>query len=85
MAAPRRRLRPTDQAMPEIARIGQALTARRMALGLTQQTLADLAGTSRSTVQALEYGTGTIKLALLVDIADILGLQVTTSPRTESP
>jgi len=51
-----------------------------MALGLTQQTLADLAGTSRSTVQALEYGTGSIKLALLVEIADVLGLRIDVLP-----
>jgi transcriptional regulator with XRE-family HTH domain len=58
------------------------LAERRMALGLTQQTLADLAGTSRSTVQAVEYGTGSIKLALLVEIADVLGLRIDALPST---
>jgi transcriptional regulator with XRE-family HTH domain len=56
------------------------LAERRMALGLTQQMLADLAGTSRSTVEVLEYGTGSIKLALLVEIADVLGLRIDALP-----
>jgi transcriptional regulator with XRE-family HTH domain len=68
--------------MHQISRIGLVLTERRIALGLTQQTLADLAGTSRSTVQALEYGTGSIKLALLVEIADVLGLRIDALPAT---
>ena len=82
MAAPRRRRRPANAAMPEIARIGQDISARRIELGITQQVVADLAGTSRSTVQALEHGTGTIKLSLLVDIAEVLGLRVTIPPAT---
>ncbi|EUA33786.1 helix-turn-helix family protein [Mycobacterium xenopi 3993] len=42
--------------MPDVARIGQVFAERRIALRLTQQTLADLAGVSRSTIQALERG-----------------------------
>jgi len=80
MGAPRRKSRQSHDVMPEISRIGTAFAERRMALGLTQQTLADLAGTSRSTVQALEYGTGSIKLALLVEIADVLGLRIDALP-----
>jgi len=38
--------------------------------------LADLAGVSRSSVQALEYGTGSIRLASVVEIADVLGLRL---------
>lgn len=56
MAGPRRRRPGSDPAMPEITRIGQSFADRRIALRLTQQTLADLAGVSRSTVQALERG-----------------------------
>ncbi|MGZ5365084.1 MAG: helix-turn-helix domain-containing protein, partial [Mycobacterium sp.] len=44
--------------------------------GLTQQLLADLAGVSRYSVQALEYGTGSVKLASVVEIADALGLRL---------
>jgi transcriptional regulator with XRE-family HTH domain len=80
MGTPRRKSRQSHDVMPEISRIGFVLAERRLALGLTQQTLADLAGTSRSTVQALEYGTGSIKLALLVEIADVLGLRIDALP-----
>lgn len=76
MAIPRSRNRPDADPMPAVARIGQILTVRRLALGLTQQALADLAGTSRSTVQALERGTGTVKLSLFIDVAEVLGLRI---------
>lgn len=62
--------------LPEIARIGQLFSARRHQLGLTQQLLADLSGVSRYSVQALEYGTGSVKLASLVEIAEVLGLRL---------
>ena len=82
MAGPRRRRRDCEAPMSQTERIGAVFAARRLVLGLTQQALADLAGTSRSTVQALEHGTGSVKLALLVDIAEVLGLHIdaTTSP-----
>ena len=62
--------------MPEIARIGERFAARRVELRLTQQTLADLAGVSRSSVQALEYGSGSVKLASVVEIANVLGVRL---------
>jgi len=66
--------------MPEIARIGEAFAARRIQLGLTQHLLADLAGVSRYSVQALEYGTGSVKLGSIVQIAEILGLRMEVAP-----
>ena len=48
MAVPRRTKPRLDTAMPEITRIGRVFAERRVALRLTQQTLADLAGVSRS-------------------------------------
>jgi transcriptional regulator with XRE-family HTH domain len=62
--------------MPEITRIGEAFAARRIQLGLTQQLLADLAGVSRYSVQALEHSTGSVKLGSIVEIAEVLGLRV---------
>ncbi|MGZ5365838.1 MAG: helix-turn-helix domain-containing protein, partial [Mycobacterium sp.] len=62
--------------MPETTRVGELLAARRIEIGLTQQLLADLAGVSRYSVQALEYGTGSVKLASVVEIADALGLRL---------
>lgn len=45
--------------------------------------LADLAGVSRSSVQALEYGAGSVKFASVLEIADVLGLrlELTTAGR----
>jgi transcriptional regulator with XRE-family HTH domain len=62
--------------MPEITRIGRAFAERRVALRLTQQTVADLAGVSRSSVQALERGSGSVKFGSVIEIADILGMHV---------
>ncbi len=69
--------------MPEIARIGRTFAERRVALRLTQQTLADLAGVSRYTVQSLEQGTGSNKLASVVEIANVLGLRMDLSAAAE--
>ncbi|WP_083700574.1 helix-turn-helix domain-containing protein [Mycobacterium sp. IS-836] len=73
---PRRTSPVPRSSLPEIARIGQGFAARRVQLGLTQQLLADLSGVSRYSVQALEYGTGSVKLASLVEIAEVLGLRL---------
>lgn len=83
MANPRRRKLSTDDAMPEISNLGRRFAARRIELRLTQQTLADLAGVSRYSVQALERGSGGVKLASVVEIADVLGLRLTASIESE--
>ncbi|MGV0743681.1 helix-turn-helix transcriptional regulator [Mycolicibacterium sp. XJ870] len=62
--------------MPEIARIGRVFAERRIALRLTQQDLADLAGVSRSTVQSLERGSGSTKFASVFELAEVLGLRI---------
>lgn len=76
MARPRRTNISQAHPMPADAGIGGQIVDRRLALGLTQQMLADLAGVSRSTIQALEYGGGSVKLAALTATADALGLDV---------
>jgi y4mF family transcriptional regulator len=76
VANPRKTQPQRDGSMPELARIGRQVSARRIELHLTQQTLADLAGVSRSSLQSLEYGSGSVKLASVVEIADALGLQL---------
>lgn len=73
---PRRRKSQRDDAMPQIARLAALFTERRIALRLTQQNLADLAGVSRSSVQSLERGSGSISFGSVVDIADALGLHI---------
>ncbi|OBG87291.1 transcriptional regulator [Mycobacterium sp. E802] len=62
--------------MPEIARIGALFAERRIALRLTQQTLADLAGVSRSSIQSLERGAGSVKRGSVIEVADVLGLRL---------
>ncbi len=79
---PRRRSRQRDESMPEIARIGALFTERRIALRLTQQTLADLAGVSRSSIQSLERGSGSISFGSVIEIANILGLHIDLSAAT---
>jgi y4mF family transcriptional regulator len=69
--------------MPKIASIGHALAERRIALQLTQQTLADLAGVSRSTVQALERGSGSIKFGSVLEVTEVLGLQLDVTAAAE--
>lgn len=71
--------------MPEMARIGEVFAARRIQLGLTQQVLADLAGVSRYSVQALEHGTGSVKLASILEIADILGIRLHITSAESAP
>ncbi|WP_166908430.1 helix-turn-helix transcriptional regulator [Mycobacterium sp. DL440] len=69
--------------MPEIARIGRLFAERRLALRLTQQAVADLAGVSRSSVQSIERGSGSIKFGSLLEIADVLGLRIEVSEAAE--
>jgi transcriptional regulator with XRE-family HTH domain len=76
MARPRRTRPHPDQPMSEIARIGRVFAERRIELRLTQQTLADLAGVSRSSVVSLERGNGSIKFGSVAEIAGILGMQI---------
>lgn len=76
MPDPRRTNPARRSPTPEIARLSKRFAARRIQLGLTQQLLADLAGVSRYSVQALEHGTGSLKLASVIEIAEILGLRL---------
>ena len=83
MARPRRTRSDPDLAMSETARLGRIFADRRVELRLTQQTLADLAGVSRSSVQSLERGDGSIKFGSLAEIAEILGMQINVGTTTE--
>jgi transcriptional regulator with XRE-family HTH domain len=83
MAGPRRTKPRLDSSMPQITRIGHAFAERRIALRLTQQTLADLAGVSRSSIQSLERGSGSIKFGSVVEIAEVLGMHIDVSTTSE--
>jgi y4mF family transcriptional regulator len=56
--------------------IGKTIKARRQALGVTQQTLADLADVGINTLVAIERGQGNPKLETLLTVLDTLGLQL---------
>ena len=83
MARPRRTRPHLDLSMPETARLGRVFADRRIELRLTQQTHADLAGVSRSSVQSLERGDGSIKFGSVAEIADILGMHIDVGSKTE--
>lgn len=58
-----------------IYEVGKTVRGRRLAVGLTQQRLAKLAGLSRQTVQQLEAGTiGDLSFGRLVNLLRVLGL-----------
>lgn len=83
MAPPRRTNPQRQELMPELAGISRSFIERRLALQLTQETLADLAGVSRYSVQTLEAGTGTTKVGSVLEIAKVLGLHLNVSSPPE--
>ena len=57
---------------------------RRKSLGLTQDSLADLAGCSARFVRLVEAGKTTVRLDKLNDVLEALGLELTTTVRSVS-
>src|SRR3954470_2509157 len=74
MPEPPRRRRPpgTD--------LASAVVDRRLALGLTQADLADLAGVSRRSITALESGKSTVRMDVLLGVIDALGAALLMLP-----
>ena len=60
-------------------RIGAQIKARRKALKITQQELADLADISINTVVAVERGQGDPKISTYLAICNVLGLKLNTT------
>lgn len=56
---------------------GVAVRARRRALGLTQQEVAELADVAVRTVHAVEAGKATLRLDALVAVLGAVGLRLT--------
>lgn len=61
--------------------LGATVRERRKDLCLTQQQLADLAGTSERFVRALERGKPTVQLNHVVAVLDALGLELRAEVR----
>jgi DNA-binding XRE family transcriptional regulator len=83
VAGPRRTKTRRESLMPDLARIGQVFAERRVTLRLTQQTLADLAGVSRYSVQSLERGSSSTKIGSVLEVAKVLGLHIDVGTSTE--
>ena len=56
--------------------IGNTIRARRKMLGISQQTLAELAGVGINTLASAEKGTGNPSIDSLSSILDVLGLEL---------
>ena len=58
--------------------MGQRIRAKRLEMGLTQEKLAEKAEISTSHIGEIERGTSICSLAVIVNIASILGLNLDT-------
>ncbi len=61
--------------------LGAQVRRRRVALGLLQVDLADLAGVSERFVREVEHDKATLRLDKLAAVLDALGLELTTRLR----
>ena len=59
-----------------ISELGADVRVRRRELGLRQDELADLAGTSTRFISTLENGKTTVRIDKLVAVLDALGLEL---------
>ena len=62
--------------MEDVAAIGEMIRRARKESGITQATLADLAGTSARTIHAIEAGTGNPSLITVAAAANAVGLHL---------
>lgn len=61
--------------------MGAAFAARRRELGILQQSLADAAGISRSTLHTIEHGGTGVRWEKVAAVADALGMDMQFIPR----
>jgi DNA-binding XRE family transcriptional regulator len=62
--------------MGDVTEIGASIRRARKDAGITQETLADLIGTSTRTVHAIETGRGNPSLMTVVAAANAVGLHL---------
>lgn len=62
--------------MEDVAAIGARIRRARKDAGITQETLADLIGTSSRTIHAIETGTGNPSLVTAAGAANAVGLHL---------
>ena len=63
--------------------IARQVRSRRRSLSLTQEQLADLAGTSARFVWSIEQGKASVRVDKLMDVLRVLGLELGTTPRSD--
>jgi len=68
-----------------ITHIANKLKAEREARGLSQRALSKLAGIPQSHISKIENGTVDLRLSSLIELARILGLELTLVPRKALP
>ncbi|WP_164520492.1 helix-turn-helix domain-containing protein [Specibacter cremeus] len=64
--------------------LGAAIRRRRRALELTQDETAELADVSTRVLSDLENGRATVRLDILLGVADALGLDIALTVRAHS-
>ena len=67
---------PVNNIIMSIQSIGESVKIRRKSLGITQPSLASLAGVSTNTLYRIEKGLANPSIDTLQKIANILGLEV---------
>jgi y4mF family transcriptional regulator len=72
----------TEPADSRVYGLAAAVRRRRVALGLRQEEVADLAGCSERFVYSLERGKSTVQLAKTLDVLRVLGLGLAVVPGT---
>lgn len=60
----------------DLKNIGQAIAARRSALKLRQEDLAEMSGLTVRTIYNVEHGSGNPAIETLLKICGILGLEI---------
>ncbi|MET3206774.1 UNVERIFIED_ORG: y4mF family transcriptional regulator [Arthrobacter sp. UYEF13] len=69
----------TDSIADQLAR---EVRSRRLALGLTQKDVADMAGVSERFVRFIEQGKPSVQLDSLLAVLDTLGLELRITTKT---